>query len=239
MPRLGVNIDHVATLRQARNTPYPNPLEAALLAKKAGADQITVHLREDRRHIQDADLSLLRQNIHTRLNLEMAATPEMVAIALKLKPDLVTLVPEKRQELTTEGGLNLQQSFEVLNQAIQQLQQGNIFVSLFINPELKDLEFSFKLGVPAIELHTGSYADAVSLEEQSKELKRLKEAAQYGKKMGLKIYAGHGLHYENTQALVLQVPEIEEYNIGHSIVARAVMVGFEEAVKGMKRIVGL
>ncbi|MBF0492909.1 MAG: pyridoxine 5'-phosphate synthase [Deltaproteobacteria bacterium] len=235
MPRLGVNIDHVATLRQQRHTVYPSPFAAALIAQEAGADQITVHLREDRRHIQDADVFELRKKIKIKLNLEMAATDEMVAIALQVRPDLVTLVPEKRLELTTEGGLNLKQNFDFLKKQIHLLQQAGLPVSLFINPDVEDLQLSIDLGVGAVELHTGQYADAETEAAQKKEFERLKQASQFGEKIGLKIYAGHGLHYENTSKL-LSIPEIIEYNIGHSIVARAVMVGFAQAVREMKTL---
>jgi pyridoxine 5-phosphate synthase len=237
MPRLGVNIDHVATLRQVRKAPYPDLIEAARQAEEAGADQITAHLREDRRHIQDADVRRLRQTVKTKLNLEMAATDEMVRIALEIRPDLVTLVPEKRQELTTEGGLNLKDSSSLLRERIGRLEKGGVPVSLFISPDLGDVRFSKDLGVSALELHTGQYADAQTREETEREFLRLQEAARQGKALGLKIFAGHGLHYENTARLV-QIPEIEEYNIGHSIVARAVFVGLGPAVREMKRLLG-
>lgn len=234
--RLGVNIDHVATLRQARGTFYPDLILAAHIAESAGADQITCHLREDRRHIQDKDLSHLRKMVKTKLNLEMAATPEMLAIALETKPDIVTLVPEKREELTTEGGLDLQNS-GFLAECILQLRQGRIPVSLFINPELKDVEKSLELGANAIELHTGQYAEALG-EDAQLESRRIGEAARLGAKLQLKVFAGHGLHYENVSPLV-HIPEIEEYNIGHSIVARSVFVGLEDAVKEMKSLLVL
>ncbi len=234
--RLGVNIDHVATLRQARGTSYPDLILAAHVAESAGADQITCHLREDRRHIQDKDLSHLRKMVKTKLNLEMAATPEMLAIALETKPDIVTLVPEKREELTTEGGLDLLHS-SFLVECIRQLRQGHIPVSLFINPELEDVEKSLELGANAIELHTGQYAEARG-EEAQLESRRLAEAARLGAKLQLKVFAGHGLHYENISPLV-HIQEIEEYNIGHSIVARSVFVGLEDAVKEMKSLLVL
>lgn len=236
MSRLGVNIDHVATLRQQRKTIYPSPLEAALIAQQSGADQITVHLREDRRHIQDSDVFELRKKLSIKLNLEMAATDEMCAIAQKVKPDLVTLVPEKRQELTTEGGLNLKENFIDLKLKIKTLLNAGIPVSLFINPDLEDLQLSLDLGVNAVELHTGQYADASNAEQQEQEFLRLKQASEFGEKIGLQIYAGHGLHYQNTQRLT-SISQIQEYNIGHSIVARAVLVGFAQAVKEMKDIV--
>lgn len=236
--RLGVNIDHVATLRQARGTPYPDVALAAHIAESAGADQITCHLREDRRHIQDSDLSHLRKIVKTKLNLEMAATPEMLGIACEVKPDIVTLVPEKRQELTTEGGLDLFGQSSHLQDCISQLRQAGIPVSLFINPELEDVEKSLELGANAIELHTGQYAEATGEEGLRRELERLIRSANLGSKLQLKVFAGHGLHYENVAPLVA-IPEIEEYNIGHSIVARSVFVGLDQAVKEMKSLLAL
>ncbi len=235
MPRLGVNIDHVATLRQARFTKYPDPLQAALLAEKAGADQITCHLREDRRHIQDFDLPLLRRKIRTRLNLEMAATEEMVRIAIKIKPDLVTLVPEKRAELTTEGGLNLRKNISKFEKVMNALAKMRIPVSLFIYPKLEDVKRSVDLGAIGFEIHTGCYAEAKTKSERQKEYRQILKAAELGEKMQTRVYAGHGLHYQNISPLV-QIPEIEEYNIGHAIIARAMFVGIEEAVREMKRL---
>lgn len=232
--RLGVNIDHVATIRQARGTPYPDLALAAHIAEGAGADQITCHLREDRRHIQDKDLLNLRKMVKTKLNLEMAATAQMLEIALATKPDIVTLVPEKRQELTTEGGLELFASDSFVSECIKKLKQGGIPVSLFINPELADVEKSLELGANAIELHTGQYAEALG-EEAQLELRRIAAASERGAKLQLKVFAGHGLHYENVLPLV-KIAEIEEYNIGHSIVARAIFVGLDEAVKEMKAL---
>ncbi len=234
-PRLGVNIDHVATLRQARGTPYPDVILAAHLAENAGADQITCHLREDRRHIQDADLVHLRKTVKTKLNLEMAATPEMLAIALKIRPNIVTLVPEKREELTTEGGLDLFSKESYLTACISELKKNSIPVSLFINPDLEDMEKSAELGVYAVELHTGQYAEEKEAAKIEKELERLKRAAHLGIKLQLKIFAGHGLHYDNLAPLI-QISEIEEYNIGHSIIARSVFVGLEQAIREMKVI---
>jgi pyridoxine 5-phosphate synthase len=235
MPRLGVNIDHIATLRQARKTTYPDPIQAAKEAEKAGADQIVCHLREDRRHIQDEDLRKLRKTITTKLNLEMAATPEMIQIALEIEPDVVTLVPEKRQELTTEGGLNLKGPISHLRSYVEGLQKGGVPVSLFINPDIEDVKQAKELGAFAIELHTGHYAEAKNEGEVEREFQRIFQAAKLGTKMNLKVFAGHGLHYENISRLV-KIPEIEEYNIGHSIIARAVFVGINEAVSEMKKL---
>lgn len=234
MPRLGVNIDHVATLRQARKISYPDPVLAAQAAERAGADQIVCHLREDRRHIQDADLQKLRRILKIKLNMEMALTEEMVGIALEVKPDIVTLVPEKRQELTTEGGLDLSRGD--LKSGIERLQSNRIPVSLFINPNEEDLKISQTLGVSAVELHTGLYAEARSASEMEREFQRIQKVARLGRELRLKVFAGHGLHYENVGRLV-KIPEIEEYNIGHSIIARAVFVGIESAVREMKRLV--
>lgn len=230
---LGVNIDHVATIRQARGTTYPSVLAAATLALQAGADQITVHLREDRRHIQDHDVILLRALPGCRLNLEMAATPEMLAFALTHKPDMVTLVPERRAELTTEGGLNVAAD-PSLRSFTEQLHAAGIAVSFFIDPEQAQLDAVLATGAQIIELHTGEYAHAFAGQKESFELSRLKSAALYAEERGLLVAAGHGLHQENLAALVRQVPEIKEYNIGHAIVARAVFVGLEKAIKEMK-----
>lgn len=236
MAKLGVNIDHVATLRQARGTRYPDPLAAAALAEKAGADQITVHLREDRRHIQDADVRLLRRSVQTDLNLEMAATKEMLAFAIDAKPNVVTFVPEKRQELTTEGGLDVKKTRKILEDFIPQLQKAGVRVSLFINPDESDVLLSAELGVDAIEIHTGGYAEARDEDEIAQELKRIVAAAEVGKSKGLWVAAGHGLNYANASA-VAKIQEIVEFNIGHSIVARALMVGLEQAVREMKKLI--
>lgn len=233
MAKLGVNIDHVATLRQARGTRYPDPLAAAALAEKAGADQITVHLREDRRHIQDFDVRLLKRSVQTDLNLEMAATKEMLAFAIEVKPHSVTFVPEKRQELTTEGGLDVKKGRKTLADYTAQLQKAGVRVSLFINPDENDVLLSAELGVDAIEIHTGRYAEARSEEEAAEELRRIELAAKVGNAKSLWVAAGHGLHYTNT-ARVAKIREIVEFNIGHSIIARAVMVGMEAAVREMK-----
>ncbi len=234
MPRLGVNIDHIATLRQARGTIYPDPVEGALMAEKAGADQITCHLREDRRHIQDEDLKALREKIKTRLNLEMATTQEMLSIALRVKPDQVTLVPERREEQTTEGGLNLTEPSAFLEETIQALQKQKILVSLFVNPDPEDIRKAHVLKADAVELHTGQYADS-TLQQQDFYFDKLKKSAQEAQKLNLKVFAGHGLHYNNVVRLI-QISEIEEYNIGHSLIAYAIFVGIDAAVKKMKTL---
>ncbi len=233
--RLGVNVDHVATLRQARRTPYPDPAEAALAAERAGADQITVHLREDRRHIQDRDLEVLRKVVTTVLNLEMAATQEMVRVALEHRPDTVTLVPERRQELTTEGGLDVASQKDQLKSLIKLLRDAEIRVSLFIDPDLDQVRASHKLAVEAVELNTGRYAETRSEGARKEELDRIENAAKMAKKLGIEVAAGHGLHYHNVEAL-LAVTEITELNIGHSIVARAVLDGFDRAVRDMRAL---
>ncbi|MCA9551683.1 MAG: pyridoxine 5'-phosphate synthase [Myxococcales bacterium] len=230
--RLGVNVDHVATVRQARKAAYPDPVEAALLAELAGADQITVHLREDRRHIQERDVEVLRRVAKTEVNLEMAATQEMVGLALKFRPDTVTLVPERREELTTEGGLDVMGQKDALDRAIRLLQDGGIRVSLFIDPDLDQVRASHKVNAHAVELHTGRYAEARGFSERSDELGRIRDAAKAAAKLGLGVAAGHGLHYTNTIP-VARIPEIQELNIGHSIVARALTTGMERAVKDM------
>lgn len=230
--RLGVNVDHVATLRQARRAPYPDPVLAASLAELAGADQITVHLREDRRHIQDRDLQLLRQTVRTTLNLEMAATSEMVQVAFAAKPDTVTLVPERRQELTTEGGLDVSNGKESLKKVVRTLRDGDIEVSLFVDPDLEQIRSSHRVDAQAVELHTGRYCDTVDPKEKARELARLVEAAKTARKLGLRVAAGHGLNYENLRPIVA-IEEITELNIGHSIIARAVLVGMDRAVRDM------
>jgi pyridoxine 5-phosphate synthase len=228
-PRLGVNVDHVATVRQARRSSYPDPVEAAILAERAGADQITVHLREDRRHIQDRDVEILRRVVSTELNLEMAGTQEMVQLALKLSPDTVTLVPERREEVTTEGGLDVMQHKDQLARFIRFLRDADIRVSLFIDPDLDQVKSAHKLDAHAIEIHTGRYAEARTKKE---ELARIRDASKLGAKLGLSIAAGHGLHYKNTTEIA-RIAEIEELNIGHSLVARALMTGMEAAVRDM------
>ena len=231
---LGLNIDHVATLRQARGTAYPDPLTAALLAEQSGADSITLHLREDRRHIQDRDVHLLRQALQTRMNLEMACTEEMLLLAEAIKPQDVCLVPEKRAELTTEGGLDVVGHYEHVKAACHRLLDLGIRVSLFIDPEPKQLEAAVSIGAPVVELHTGGYAEH-SGQVQANELGRIREAAKYAQGLGLIVNAGHGLHYHNVQAIAA-IPEIVELNIGHAIIARAIFDGLPNAVREMKRL---
>ncbi len=233
--RLGVNVDHVATLRQVRRTVYPDPVEAAAAAERAGADQIVVHLREDRRHIQERDVRILRETVKTQLNLEMAATAEMMKIAFEVKPDICTIVPETREELTTEGGLDVGQNRDHLKKYIAQLRDADVLVALFIDPDIEAVKSAHRIDAPAIELHTGKYADARAESEQRSELRRIADAARTARKLGMRVAAGHGLHYHNTAALV-PIDEIEEYNIGHSIVSRAVITGFEAAVRDMVEI---
>jgi pyridoxine 5-phosphate synthase len=232
MSRLGVNIDHVATVRQARGVMYPDPVAAAGIVELAGADGIVCHLREDRRHIQDRDLRLLREVIQTRLNLEMAATEEMIRIALETKPDIVTLVPEKREELTTEGGLNVIKSFQSLKKAIQRLQKGEIQVSLFVDPRKDQIKASEGVGANTIEIHTGHYCDAKNQSEADEELKKILDAVAEASRCNLRVAAGHGLNYVNVSRIA-EIKEIEELNIGHSIIARAVLVGLDRAVREM------
>ncbi len=235
--RLGVNIDHVATLRQTRNTLYPDPLQAALLVEQAGADGITAHLREDRRHIQDRDIELLRERVQTRLNLEMAVTDEMIAIAKRIRAQAVCLVPEKREELTTEGGLNVVGQLDTMKAACDQLAEAGCEVSLFIDPDPAQIDAVLNTSAPVIELHTGCYADAVSDVEQKKELARIRAAASYAHQAGLQVNGGHGLQFHNVQA-ICRIPEIVELNIGHSIIARAVFTGLQAAVQDMKQLIG-
>lgn len=231
---LGVNVDHVATLRQARGTDYPDPVEAALLAEKAGADSITLHLREDRRHIQDHDLERLKVAMRTHMNLEMAVTDEMIGIARGIRPSDCCLVPEKREELTTEGGLDVAGQLDKVTSACDQLAEQGIRVSLFIDPDHEQLDAAKSAGAPVVELHTGSYADTTGSAQES-ELQRVVSAATYGEKIGLIVNAGHGLHYENVGPIAA-IPEIVELNIGHAIVARAVFDGLSVAVSEMKRL---
>lgn len=230
--RLGVNVDHVATLRQARKSQYPDPVTAAALAELAGADQITIHLREDRRHIQDRDLRILRETCQTILNLEMAASGEMVKIAYEYKPDMVTLVPERREELTTEGGLDVNSQRDSLGKLIKNLKDGDIIVSLFIDPDLDQVRASHKVNADRIEIHTGRYAEARNEKERARELSRIVDAAKSASKLGMGVAAGHGLNYENVRPIA-RISEIDELNIGHAIVGRAVLVGFERAVREM------
>jgi len=232
---LGVNIDHVATLRQARGTNYPEPVHAALMAEQFGADGITVHLREDRRHIQDRDLFLLRQTMSTRLNFEMAVTDEMLGIAEQLKPHFCCLVPEKRQELTTEGGLEVAGQFNKIHQAVQRLQQQGILVSLFIDADEQQIAAAARTGAPYIEIHTGQYAEAHDPKVQQAELARIQRAAEFAQSQGLIVNAGHGLHYHNVQPIAA-IPQMHELNIGHAIVARAIFSGLGQAVADMKQL---
>lgn len=236
MSRLSVNVDHVATVRQARLDPEPDPVTAALVAELAGADGITMHLREDRRHIQDRDLKLARKTIKTGLNLEMAATEEMTKIALEVKPDMVTLVPENRQELTTEGGLDLHANMEDLKGVVTTLQLAGIPVNLFINPDPESIRQSHRIGSAGVEIHTGSYANAIGDEQRGAELKRIADAIALAGKLGMKRHAGHGLDYRNVQA-VAALGGIDEFAIGFSIIARSIYTGLTEAVRQMKVLV--
>jgi len=232
---LGVNIDHVATLRQARGTRYPDTVLAAALAEEAGADGITVHLREDRRHIQDRDIYLLKETLQTRMNFEMAVTDEMIAIACDVKPSHACLVPEKREELTTEGGLDVLGQLDRIKAACDKLAAQDIDVSLFIDPEPAQIDASIVCGAPTIELHTGAYAQATTHEAQARELARIKEAAAYAYERGLVVNAGHGLHYHNVEQIA-EIPHLNELNIGHGLIARAVFVGLKEAVREMRQL---
>lgn len=232
---LGVNVDHIATLRQARGTRYPDPVYAAAIAEEAGADGITIHPREDRRHIQDRDVLLLKETLQTRMNLEMAVTDSMIDFAKKVRPEHVCLVPEKREELTTEGGLDVVSQERKITQACEELSKIGAEVSLFIDADRAQIDAAVRSGAQAIEIHTGHYADAVSSTEQKEELRRIVEGVEYARKHNLIVNAGHGLHYQNTQAIAA-IPGINELNIGHSIIARALFVGLKEAVSEMRRI---
>lgn len=231
---LGINIDHVATLRNARGTIYPDPLRAAMLAEEAGADLITLHLREDRRHIKDADLLALRPLIKTRMNLECAVTPEMIEIACQVKPHDVCLVPEKREEVTTEGGLDVLGNFDAVKAATKKLIDAGIRVSFFIDPEEKQIQAAKDAGATVVELHTGRYAD-LSSQEQAKELERIRKAAKFGNRIGLRVNAGHGLH-EGNVIPVAAIAELSELNIGHAIVAEALFKGWQKAITDMKAL---
>ncbi|MFM8468302.1 MAG: pyridoxine 5'-phosphate synthase [Oxalobacteraceae bacterium] len=231
---LGVNIDHVATLRNARGTTYPDPVEAAVLAEQAGADAITLHLREDRRHIRDADLEAIRPKITTRMNLESAVTEEMIEIACRIRPHDVCLVPERREEVTTEGGLDVISYFDQVRAAVEKLARHDIRVSLFIDADHEQIKAAAESGAPVIELHTGRYADTEG-DDQQKELERIRRAVSTGVQQGLKVNAGHGLHYTNVQAIAV-IPDITELNIGHAIVAHAVFAGWTNAIREMKAI---
>lgn len=231
---LGVNIDHVATLRQARGTAYPDPIRAALLAEQAGADLITLHLREDRRHIQDRDVEALRPLLKTRMNLEAAVTGEMLAFALRIKPQDVCLVPEKRQELTTEGGLDVIGGFDRVKDAVGRLSDGGIRVSLFIDPDPAQLDAARAAGAPVVEIHTGAYAEAEGAAAEA-ELERIRRAVAHGLDLGLRVNAGHGLHFGNV-APIAAIPGMAELNIGHALVADALFMGWENAIREMKRV---
>ena len=231
---LGVNVDHVATLRQVRGVPYPDPVYAALVAEQCGADSITIHLREDRRHIQDRDVRVMMEALQTRLNLETAVTEEMLRIAAQLAPSDVCLVPESREELTTEGGLDVVGGLSRVRDACQRLGEANIRVSLFVDPDPHQLDAAAKAGAPVVELHTGAYAQHAG-NAPEKELERVRVAARHAASIGLRVHAGHGLHYHNVQAIAA-IPEIVELNIGHAIVARAVIEGLRHSVAEMKRL---
>ncbi|HEY3326462.1 MAG TPA: pyridoxine 5'-phosphate synthase [Novimethylophilus sp.] len=235
MIRLGINIDHVATIRQARGTRYPSVVQAALRAEQAGADAITLHLREDRRHIQDADVHTLRGLLQTRMNLEMAVTDEMVGIALAVRPQDVCLVPERREELTTEGGLDVVKYFDRVKNVCQRLNDAGIRVSLFIDPDEAQLDASKAAGAPVVEIHTGAFADAEIETRREAELNRIRNAVVHGASLGLAVNAGHGLHYHNVQQIAC-LPGVEELNIGHAIVAHALFVGWDNAVREMKTL---
>ena len=236
MPRLSVNIDHVATLRQARGGRHPDPVAAAVIAELAGADGVIVHLREDRRHIQDRDLEVLRKVIKTKLNLEMANTEEIMQIALKTKPDLVTFVPERRAELTTEGGLDVLANRRSLQKNISRLKKAGIPSSLFIDPDAPQVRSSKRVGAEFIEIHTGKYCDAPDAESREKEFQRIAQAIQQARRIGLRVNVGHGLDYQNVSPL-MNIPGIEECSIGHSIISRAVLVGLDRAVREMKSLI--
>ncbi|HEN3440228.1 TPA: pyridoxine 5'-phosphate synthase [Yersinia enterocolitica] len=230
---LGVNIDHIATLRNARGTIYPDPVQAAFIAEQAGADGITVHLREDRRHITDRDVRILRETIQTRMNLEMAVTDEMVGIACEINPHFCCLVPEKRQEVTTEGGLDVADQIDKMTVAVSRLSEAGILVSLFIDADMRQIDAAVAVGAPYIEIHTGAYADATSDLARQAELARIAKAATYAASKGLKVNAGHGLTYHNVQPIAA-LPEMYELNIGHAIIGQAVMSGLAAAVTDMK-----
>jgi pyridoxine 5-phosphate synthase len=236
LAELGVNIDHVATVRQARRTFEPDPVWAATLAQLGGADGITVHLREDRRHIQDRDLRIFRETVTVKLNLELACSPEVVQIACQTRPDQATLVPEKREEVTTEGGLDVVGQKSRVRDTVKALQDAGIGVSLFLDPDARQIELASKVGATAVELHTGEYALAVGEQQQSKELDKLRAAGKLIREAGLTLHAGHGLTYRNVKPIAT-IAEMSELNIGHSIVARAIMVGFEQAVREMKKLI--
>jgi pyridoxine 5-phosphate synthase len=236
VPKLSVNIDHIATIRQARKGIEPDPIAAAVLAELAGAHGIIAHLREDRRHVQDRDLRLLREIVQTKLNMEMAATEEMQRIALATKPDITTLVPEKREELTTEGGLEVASRIDFMKTYISRLQQGGIVVSLFVDPDERQIAASKKAGADWVEIHTGAYANAKSEQEQEQEFGKITEAAKLAASLGLRVGAGHGLNYSNARRIA-RIPRMAELNIGHSIISRAALVGIDRAVREMNALV--
>ena len=236
MTRLFVNVDHVATIREARRTQEPDPLKAALMAEKMGADGITVHLREDRRHIQDKDLHIIHNNIGTKLNLEMAAVDEMVAISLELKPYQVSLVPEKRQEITTEGGLDVCSQVPELIDIRKRIKNEGILFSLFVDPDINQLDACKEVEADSIEINTGNYSQLVTPKDVETELLRIQKASKYASNMGLRVFAGHGLNYDNVKPIVA-IPEVEELNIGHFLVAQSIYVGMENAVKQMIKII--
>lgn len=236
MTRLFVNVDHVATLREARKTYEPDPLTAALLAEKVGVEGITVHLREDRRHIQDEDVRIIYKNIKTKLNLEMAAIKEMVDLALELKPYQISLVPEKRQEITTEGGLDVLSQIPELMDIQKQIKSQGILFSLFVDADTRQIEASHKVDADSIEINTGAYSELTDPVKVEEELERIREAAKQAAQLGLRVFAGHGLNFENVQ-VIAAIPEIEELNIGHFLVAQSVYMGMEEAVKRMKQVI--
>lgn len=238
MKRLSINVDHIATLRQSRKGREPDPVFAAVLAELAGADGIIVHLREDRRHIQDRDLEELKKIVKTRLNLEMANTQEIIRTALLIRPDMVTLVPERREELTTEGGLEVNLNQDAIASSIRTFHEGGILVSLFINPDLDQVKSAHRIQADIVEIHTGVYSDTIGAKEVEKELGRVINAAKMAFKLGLKVHAGHGLNYQNVQRIAA-IEEIEELSIGHSIVSRAVLVGMERAVREMRDLIRL
>ncbi|MHB8108503.1 MAG: pyridoxine 5'-phosphate synthase [Syntrophorhabdaceae bacterium] len=236
MPELMVNIDHVATIREARGIYYPDPVYAAGVAEMAGAAGIIIHLREDRRHIKDRDVRILREVVKTKLNLEMAATPEMTKIASALKPDMITLVPEKRQELTTEGGLDVVKFMAKISNVIETVRKRGIKVSLFIDPVESQIKAAREAGADTIEIHTGAYAEARTERTRETELKKVVRSVQRGKELGLGVNAGHGLHYHNVREIAV-IPEIDELSIGHSIIARAIFVGLDRAVRDMRELI--
>jgi pyridoxine 5-phosphate synthase len=236
MPKLGVNIDHVATLREARGVNYPDPIKAAQICEQTGVDSIVAHLREDRRHIQDNDIFILRKKIKTRLNLEMSTNKEIVGVACRVIPDQITLVPERRNELTTEGGLDVLSNEKKIEKTIAIFKKRNIRVSLFIDPEIKQIDAAKRLNCDAIELHTGHYAESKTVAERKMQLKQIRHATDYALKIGLTVNAGHGLNYENVSNIA-KIPGIEELNIGHSIISYSIFLGLEKAVKHMLKLI--